>query len=169
MKDQRGNPKAMKVFTFIPISFLFFILICSVSAESPSIYSDCSVYGTCQTQSDSSVTYFNTTTIINGTQGPPGTNGTNGGTGPQGPEGPPGPPGPVSYSNIVLNNQTNIPETSSIFDFGSAIYRWLTGFFVNLDVSNNITTMNIISTNGDMWQCSNSTDIVIGNTTGECT
>ena len=69
----------------------------------------------------------------------------------------------------MFKNETNVPTSDGSFNLGSLLYRWFTGFFVNLFVSGNITTTNVISTNGDMWQCSNSTDIVIGNTTGECT
>lgn len=79
------------------------------------------------------------------------------------------PSGSMDYTNLMLNNQTNTPSSDTVYDLGSAIAQWFNGFFVNLNVSSNITTTNIISTDGAMWQCSNSTDIVIGNTTGECT
>jgi hypothetical protein len=52
--------------------------------------------------------------------------------------------GGMNYTNLALTNQSN--------DFGQ----------------NNITVKDIYSPIG-LWMCSNSTDIVIGNTTGECT
>ncbi len=137
------------------LSLLFGILLIGlVSSASNNQYSDCSVYGTCNTAKSS----------ITG----------NGSVGPQGPQGIPGTNGTNLFTSI---NQTQFDNSTGVLNI---IPSWLinfinsltSGFLLksgdtmsgNLNMSNNnITTIKKTSyTNSSYGIWSNSTDVVIG-------
>jgi len=149
--------------TFSPKVFLFLFIFLFTFNFVLADYSNCEIYGNCQPISTSTTTSSTNYSLVNVNdslywQGHTGTDGS-WLTGISG----------MNYNNLLLDNRTNTPTTNATYDWGSSLLRWLNGWFVNLFVSSNITTTNVLSTNGVMWQCSNSTDIYIGNTTGQCT
>ena len=99
-------------------------------------------------------------------------------------------PGNVTYNitNNYYNQTVNATVNSTQFSNNSPItinLSWLTNFIQsvvnamgfggsvydqNLNRTANVSFISITAnTTGTRWECSNATDIVIGNTTGECT
>ena len=118
MGTNSSRPLVRNVYSVSLFFFVFIFLISFVS--SASTYSDCSVYGNC-VKSSTGTTYTNTTYQNNTYNNI--TNNYN-----------------ADLINVMFKNETNVPTSDGSFNLGSLLYRWFTGFFVNLDVSGNITT-----------------------------